>query len=142
MDLVAIHPSLAMGDDLGLDPAWLTPFAPFRPPTTRQQICLIAALQIAIVILAKRLRAGPMMAIKIPDPLELLRLAGLHRLIFRDQKSPLLQVVAFNCPVVAVIAHRIVLQRSDPISELVNLHNCEEATDLGFTRDRHPKLRK
>ncbi|WP_247509080.1 hypothetical protein, partial [Bradyrhizobium sp. 157] len=33
--------------------------------------------------------------------------------------------VAFNRPVVAVIAHWIVLQWSDPISELVNMHNCD-----------------
>src|SRR5262249_25823918 len=79
------------------------------------------------------LRAGPVMAIKIPDPPELLRPAGLHCLIFRDQKSPLLQVVAFNCPVVAVIAHRIVLQRSDPISELVNMHNCERSEAISAT---------
>src|SRR5437588_8089573 len=64
------------------------------------------------------------MAVEIPNPLEQLRPAGLHRLIFRDQKPPLLQVIAFNRPVVAVVAHRIVLQWSDPISELVNMHNC------------------
>src|SRR6476620_12212553 len=67
-----------------------------------------------------------MVAVEVPDPLEQLRPAGLHRLIFRDQKPPLLQVVAFNRPVVAVVAHRIVLQRSDPISELVNMHSNDE----------------
>src|SRR5437870_12673736 len=69
------------------------------------------------------------MAVEIPNPLEQLRPAGLHRLVFRDQKPPLLQVIAFNRPVVAVVAHRIVLQWSDPISELVNMHNCEERSD-------------
>src|SRR5213596_1145458 len=63
------------------------------------------------------------MAVEIPNPLEHLRSAGLHRLIFRDQKPPLLQVIAFNRPVVAVVAHRIVLQWSDPISEFVNMHS-------------------
>ncbi|WP_210189054.1 hypothetical protein, partial [Bradyrhizobium sp. cf659] len=36
-------------------------------------------------------------------------------------------IVALNRPVVAIVAHRIVLQRSDPISELVNMHNCERS---------------
>src|SRR5438445_6626844 len=66
------------------------------------------------------------MAVEIPNPLEQLRPAGLHRLIFRDQKPPLLQVIAFNRPVVAVVAHRIVLQWSDPISELVNMHSNDD----------------
>ncbi|WP_247418198.1 hypothetical protein, partial [Bradyrhizobium sp. 159] len=35
------------------------------------------------------------------------------------------QIVALNRPVIAVVAHRIVLRWSDPISELVNMHNCE-----------------
>src|SRR5437879_3431123 len=72
------------------------------------------------------------MVVELPNPLEQLRPAGLHRLIFRDQKPPLLQIIAFNRPVVAVVAHRIVLQWSDPISELVNMHNCArgEAIDL------------
>ena len=66
------------------------------------------------------------MSVEVADPLEQRGSTSLHRLIFRDQKPPLLQIVAFNRPVVAVVAHRIVLQRSDPISELVNMHNCEE----------------
>ena len=129
MDLVPVHPPLAVGDDLGIDPFGDTPIAPFGSAAARQQIRLITALQIAIVILAEGLRAGPVVAVEIPDPLEQLRPAGFHRLIFRDQKPPFLQVVAFNRPVVAVVAHRIVLPGIDPISELVNLHNCEERSD-------------
>src|SRR3954447_15692641 len=64
------------------------------------------------------------MAVKIPDPLERFRPAGLHGFIFRYQKSPLLKVIPFNCPVVAIVAHRILLS-GDLISEFVNLHNCE-----------------
>src|SRR3954447_20699425 len=123
MDLVAVHPPLAMGDDLRLDPFRLTSFPPFGPAPARQQVSLLTALQIAIVILAERLRAGPVVSVEVADPLEQRRPAGLHRLIFRDQKPPLLQVVAFNRPVVAVVAHRIVLRCSDPISELVNMHS-------------------
>src|SRR4029450_6169865 len=55
--------------------------------------------------------------------------ADMRRLISGDRSPPLLQIVAFNRPVVTVVAHRIVLQRSDPISELVNMHNCEERSD-------------
>src|SRR6185369_9658360 len=112
-----------------LDPFRLTSFPPFGPAPARQQVSLLTALQIAIVILAERLRAGPVVSVEVADPLELRRPAGLHRLIFRDQKPPLLQVVAFNRPVVAVVAHRIVLRWSDPISELVNMHNCKEQRD-------------
>src|SRR4051812_25088030 len=68
------------------------------------------------------------MAVKIPDPLERFRPAGLHGFIFRYQKSPLLKVIPFNCPVVAIVAHRILLS-GDLISEFVNLHNCEERSD-------------
>src|SRR5438552_17598283 len=125
MDLVAVHALLPACNDLRLDALRFAPFPPLWSAAARQQICLIPALQIAVVILAERLRAGSVMAVEIPDPLEHLRSAGLHRLIFRDQKPPLLQVIAFNRPVVAVVAHRIVLQWSDPISELVNMHNCE-----------------
>src|SRR5215470_5209194 len=77
-----------------------------------------------------------MMTVEVPDTMESRRPAGLYRLVLRDQKSPLLQIVAFNRPVIAVIAHRIVLQRSDPISELVNMHNCErsEAIQLAAAR--------
>src|SRR5262249_38335420 len=110
-------------DDLGLDPLRLAPLTPFGTAATRQQVCFIATLQIAIVVLAEGLRAGPVVAVEVPDPLEQLRPTGLHRLVFRDQKTPLLQIVAFYCPIVAVVAHRIVLQRGDPISELVNLHS-------------------
>ncbi|WP_291613743.1 hypothetical protein, partial [Bradyrhizobium sp.] len=53
----------------------------------------------------------------------------LYRLVLRDQKTPLLQIIAFNRPVIAVVAHRIILQWSDPISELVNMHNCEEQSE-------------
>src|SRR3954447_6732500 len=62
------------------------------------------------------------MAVKIPDPLERFRPAGLHGFIFRYQKSPLLKVIPFNCPVVAIVAHRILLS-GDLISEFVNLHS-------------------
>src|SRR5258707_4381759 len=66
------------------------------------------------------------MTVKIPDPAERLRPAGLHRLIFRDQKPPFLQVIPFNRPVVAVVAHRI-LQKEDSISELVNMHSNDDS---------------
>src|SRR5258707_13758836 len=67
------------------------------------------------------------MTVKIPDPAERLLPAGLHRLIFRDQKPPFLQIIPLNRPVVAIVAHRILLPlRKDSISELVNMHNCEE----------------
>src|SRR5437868_2741821 len=107
-------------------PSGSRPFPPLWSAAARQQICLIPALQIAVVILAERLRAGSVVAVEISNPLEQLRPPSLHRLIFRDQKPPLLQVIAFNRPVIAVVAHRIVLPWSDPISELVNMHNCEE----------------
>src|SRR5437660_2472170 len=123
MDLVAVHALLPACNDLRLDALRFAPFPPLWSAAARQQICLIPALQIAVVILAERLRAGSVMAVEIPNPLEQLRPAGLHRLIFRDQKPPLLQVIAFNRPVVAVVAHRIVLPWSDPISELVNMHS-------------------
>src|SRR3954451_7075448 len=73
------------------------------------------------------------MAVKIPDPLERFRPAGLHGFIFRYQKSPLLKVIPFNCPVVAIVAHRILLS-GDLISEFVNLHSCEEPTGRANAR--------
>ena len=91
MDLVAVHAPLAMGDDLGLDAFRLAPFPPFRAAPARQQVRLLAALQIAVVILAERLRAGSVMPVEVADPLEQRRSASLHRLILRDQKTPLLQ---------------------------------------------------
>src|SRR3954454_339159 len=123
MDLIAVHALLPAGNDLRLDALRFPPFPPSRPPPPRQQVCLIAALQISIIILAERLRAGPVVAVEIPNPLERRRLAGLDRFILGDQKSPLLQIVALDRPVIAVVSHRIVLQRSDPISELVNMHS-------------------
>ena len=63
-----------------------------------------------------------MMTVEIPDPAEHLRPASLHRLIFRNQKPPFLKIIALNRPIVAVIAHRILL-REDSISELVNIHS-------------------
>jgi hypothetical protein len=70
------------------------------------------------------------MAVEIPHRPERRRPARLYSLILWNQKSPLLQIVALDRPVIAVITHRIVLQWSDPISELVNMHNCEEAIQL------------
>ena len=122
MDLVAVHAPLAAGDDLGLDAFRFAPLPPLRPAALRQQVSLLAAPQIAVVILPERLRAGPVMAVEIPDPAERFRPAGLHRLIFRDQKSPFLQIIPLNRPVVAVVAHRI-LRQGDSISELVNMHS-------------------
>src|SRR3954464_15469427 len=72
------------------------------------------------------------MAVKIPDPLERFRPAGLHGFIFRYQKSPLLKVIPFNCPVVAIVAHRILLS-GDLISEFVNLHSNDEKSRPGPT---------
>ncbi|MEH2494755.1 hypothetical protein V1294_001234 [Bradyrhizobium sp. AZCC 1678] len=136
MDLVAVHTLLPACNDLRLDALWLAPFPPFGSTAARQQICLIAALQIAVVILAERLRAGSVVAVEIPNPLEQLRPARLYRLVLRDQEPPLLQVIAFNRPVIAVIAHWIVLQRSDPISELVNMHNCERSEAIHVSASR------
>src|SRR5207248_10696629 len=129
MDLIAVHALLPASNDLRLDALRLAPFPPLRSAAARQQIGLTPALQIAVVILTERLRAGSVVAVEIPNPLEQLRPAGLYRLIFRDQEPPLLQVIAFNRPVVAVVAHRIVLRWSDPISELVNMHNCERSEE-------------
>src|SRR6185503_2947413 len=70
MNLVAVHPPLAMGDDLRLDPFRLAPFPPFGPAPARQQLRFLTTLQVAIVILAERLRAGPMVAVEVADPLE------------------------------------------------------------------------
>src|SRR4029453_9841297 len=133
MNLVAVHPPLAMGDDLRLDSFRLAPVPPFGPAPAWQQVRLLTALQIAVVILAERLRAGPMVAVEVADPLEQRGSTSFHRLIFRDQKTPLLQIVAFNRPVVAIVAHRIVLRWSDPISELVNMHSKDgvETSDPG-----------
>ena len=75
MDLIAVHPPLAVGDDLSLDPFRLTPFPPFWAASARQKVRLIAALQIAIVILAEGLRAGPVVAVEIPNSLEQLAIA-------------------------------------------------------------------
>src|SRR5947209_2765590 len=80
-----------------------------------------------IVVFPKRLRAGSVVTIEIPDPPKGLRSAALHRLIFRNQKSPFLQIIAFNRPVKAVVAHRILLSnKTDSITELLNIHICEE----------------
>src|SRR6185503_21042818 len=57
-NLVAVHPSLAVGDDLRLDPFRFAPFPPFGPAPARQQVRFLTALQIAVVILAERLLAG------------------------------------------------------------------------------------
>src|SRR5882757_4147190 len=79
------------------------------------------------------------MTVKIPDPAERLRPAGLHRLIFRDQKPPFLQVIPFNRPVVAVVAHRI-LQKEDSISELVNMHSNDESARRGLSAKQRSSL--
>src|SRR6185312_10648238 len=96
MDLVAVHPALALGDELDLDAFRLAPFPPFGAPPAGQQIGFVPAAQIAIVIFAEGLRARPMVRVEVPDTLEHRRPAGLHRFVFRNQKSPLLQIVAFN----------------------------------------------
>src|SRR5438552_16520216 len=73
-----------------------------------------------------------MVTIEIPDPPKGLRSAALHRLILRNQKSPFLQIIAFNRPVKAVVAHRILLSnKTDSITELLNIHNCEERKRRG-----------
>ncbi len=90
MNLITVHPPLAVGDDLRLDPFRLAPFSPFGATTPWQQIHFLATLQIPIVIFAERLRAGPVMPVEVADPLEQRRSASLHRLILRDQKAPLL----------------------------------------------------
>jgi hypothetical protein len=90
MNLITVHTPLAMGDDLRLDPFRLAPLPPLRTAPPRQQICFLAALQIAIVILAERLRAGPVVPVEVADPLEQRRSASLHRLVLRNQKTPLL----------------------------------------------------
>ena len=75
MNLIAIHAFLAAADDRRLDALWFAPFPPLWPAPARQQICLIAALQIAVVVLAERLRAGSVVAVEIPHTLERRRLA-------------------------------------------------------------------
>jgi predicted DCC family thiol-disulfide oxidoreductase YuxK len=62
--------------------------------------------------------------VKIAHPPERRRSPRLHLLVFRDQKSPLLNIVSLNRPVEAVVAHRIAPFKVDSISELVNMHNC------------------
>ena len=70
VDLVAVHAARAAGDDLGLDALRFAPLAPFRPAALRQQVGLRAALQIPVVILPERLRAGAVMAVEITHPVE------------------------------------------------------------------------
>ena len=77
------------------------------------------------------------MAVKIPNPAERLRPPGFHRLIFRDQKPPFLQIIPLNRPVIAVVAHRI-LRREDSISELVNMHR-NEPRDRALQHRRLPQ---
>src|SRR5687768_10620652 len=113
MDLVAVHSPLAMGDNLRLDPFRLPPFLPFGSAPAGQQIYLVPALQIAIVILAERLRARPVMTVEVAHPLEQRRSASLHRLVLRDQKTPLLDIVPLDRSVITIVAHWIVLQWSD-----------------------------
>src|SRR4051794_21233954 len=122
MDFVAVHPPLPAGLDFGIDALRFASVLPLWSAPLRQQIGFVAALQVAVVVLPERLRTGAVMAVKIPDPLERFRPAGLHGFIFRYQKSPLLKVIPFNCPVVAIVAHRILLS-GDLISEFVNLHS-------------------
>src|SRR5579872_656960 len=49
------------------------------------------------------------MTVEVSNTAERRRSTRLHLLIFRDQEPPLLNVIAFNCPVEAVVAHRIPL---------------------------------
>src|SRR5205823_2545447 len=135
MDLIAVHALLPACNDLCLDARRFAPFPPLWSAAARQQICLIPALEVGVVVLAERLRAGSVVAVEIPNPIEQLRPAALHRLISWYQKPPLLQVIAFNRPVVAVVAHRIVLPWSDPISELVNMHSCERSEAIHSPAD-------
>jgi hypothetical protein len=107
MDLVAVHAAPAQRDDLGLEAFRLVPLPPFGAAAARQKIALRSALQVPIVILAEGLRAGAVVAIKVANPLERLRSARFDRLVLRDQKPPFLQIIAFDRPVVAVVAHRI-----------------------------------
>ena len=125
MDLVAVHPPLPTRNNIGLDTLRFAPFLPLRPAPPRQKIRLLAALQIAVVVFPKRLGTGPVMPVEVSHPAERGRPPRLHSLVFRYQKSPFLKVIPLNRPVVAIVSHRILLQENS-ITELVNLHNCEE----------------
>src|SRR5579872_2262027 len=50
------------------------------------------------------------MTVEVSNTAERRRSTRFHLLIFRDQEPPLLNVIAFNCPVETVIAHRILPQ--------------------------------
>src|SRR5690242_3443552 len=72
------------------------------------------------------------MAVKLADPGELRRAPRLYILVFLDQKAPLLQVVALNRPIIAVVAHAGMLLSGIPaINELSNLYSNERRTDYG-----------
>src|SRR6185437_279730 len=135
MDLIAVHAPPPAGDDLGLDALRLTALPPFRPAALRQQVGIRPAGQVSVVILAERLRAGAVMAVEIPDPPERRRSTRFHCLIFCHQETPPLNVIAFNRPVKAVVAHRIPPARMDSISELVNMHSNDATSSMPRVQD-------
>ena len=105
-DLVAVEALAALRQDLGVDPRRLAALAPFRPAPARRQILRRAALQIAVVISAEGLKAGAVVAVERADAGKMRRPPRLHRLLFRNQETPLLQIVALDRPVIAVVTHR------------------------------------
>jgi hypothetical protein len=75
------------------------------------------------------------MAIKLAHAGKLPRAPSLDLLIFFDQKPPLLQVIALNRAVKAVVAHCWTLLSGVPaISELSNLYNCERSEAIQQNR--------
>src|SRR5579872_4900605 len=71
------------------------------------------------------------MTVEVSNTAERRRSTRLHLLIFRDQEPPLLNVIAFNCPVEAVVAHRIPLWDGfdHRISEHAQLRGAERRSN-------------
>lgn len=71
------------------------------------------------------------MTIEVADPRKLRRPPGLDLLVLLNQKPPLLQVVAFNRPVKAIVAHRVRSSGGPAINELSNLYSNDGYLPLG-----------
>jgi hypothetical protein len=91
--LIAVHAAPAASHDLRLDALRLAPLPLLRATALRQKISFRPTAQIAVVILPERLRARAVMPVEVADPAKRYRPPGLHRLVFRDQETPLLQIV-------------------------------------------------
>jgi hypothetical protein len=62
-------------------------------------------------------------SIKFANSAKFLRPLFLDRLVFGNQKTPLLQIVPLYRSIEAVVAHRYLLPRCPPDNELSNLHS-------------------